>query len=492
MVSLKTPYKMTRVIVNLSLIILTTVGGHLSGSTQSLPQPSQTVSESDNNLTVLEPAYILGIGDFISVKIFDAEDFSGEAQVIADGTLQLPYIKRLYVQGSTLEQVTRMIETEYARILKHPLITVTLTKPRPIKIAVSGEVSRPGFYILTLFDPESRQPELRYPTLAEAIQKAGGVTLSADIRQIQLRRPQPSGGEQIIAINFWEFLQNGDTRSNITLRDGDTIIIPATTHFNQAEVRQVANSNLAISADVAHNIIVVGQVNRPGNYVLIGGDANTERPGGYATVTWAIRQAGGITEQADIRQIQLYRITQAGTQQIIPVNLWELLQTGDLNKDPFLQDGDTIVIPQATTVDLTEITPIARASFSPATIRVSVVGEIRNPGVGTIDVAPDTTLNQALLKAGGFNPRSSRQFVDLIRLNPDGTISQRTIAIDFSASPNEQNNPLLRNNDIIVVERSGLAKFSDRTSLLLTPTGSFINQALSIFRLLEVIEGFQD
>jgi polysaccharide export outer membrane protein len=82
--------------------------------------------------------------------------------------------------------------------------------------------------------------------------------------------------------------------------------------------------------------------------------------------------------------------------------------------------------------------------------------------------------------------------VDLIRLNPDGTISQRTIAIDFSASPNEQNNPLLRNNDIIVVERSGLAKFSDRTSLLLTPTGSFINQALSIFRLLEVIEGFQD
>lgn len=492
MVCLKTPYKIIRAIANLSLIILTTVGWGLRGSAQSLPQLSQPVPKADNNQAVVEPVYILGTGDFISVQIFDSEDFSGEAQVIADGTLQLPYINRLYVQGKSLEQVTQMIETEYTRILKHPLITVTLTKPRPLKIAVSGEVNRPGFYILTLFDPESRQPELRYPTLAEAIQQAGGVTLSADIRQIQLRRLQPSGTEQIIPINFWEFLQNGDSRSNVTLRDGDTIIIPATTNFNQAEVRQVANSNLATSPDTPHNVIIVGQVNRPGNYVLVGGDANTERPGGYATVTWAIQQAGGITEQADIHQIQLLRITQAGTQQIIPVNLWELLQTGDLNNDPFLQDGDTIIIPQATAINLDEITPVARASFSPATIKVSVIGEIDNPGVGTIDVAPDTTLNQALLRSGGFNSRSSRKSVDLIRLNPDGTISQRTIPINFSASPNEQTNPLLRNNDIIVVERSGLAHFSDTATLLLSPTGSFFNQTLSIFRVLEVIEGFQD
>ncbi|WP_413165283.1 SLBB domain-containing protein [Capilliphycus salinus ALCB114379] len=491
MVSFVPTPTLTRTMTSLCLVILTTMGSHLNGLAQSSSPSNNRISPSENNQPFLQSPYLLGTGDQISVDIFDSEDFSGEAQVLADGTLQLPYIKRLYVRGMTLEQATEMIKIEYAAILKHPLITVTLTQLRPLEIGISGEVQRPGFYTLNLFDPESRLPELRYPTLADAIQKAGGITLSADIRQIQLRRLQPGGGEQIIPIDFWEFLQNGNPRVNVTLRDGDTIIIPATTNFNQAEIRQVANSNLATSPDTPHNVIVVGQVNRPGNYVLVGGDANTERPGGYATVSWAIQQAGGITEKADIRQIELHRITQAGTQQIIPVNLWELLQTGDLSHDPFLQDGDTIIIPQATAVNLAEITPIARASFSPATIKVSVVGEIDNPGAGTIDVAPDTTLNQALLKAGGFNPRASKKSVDLIRLNPDGTISQRRIVVDLSAGPNEQTNPLLRNSDIIVVERSGLARFSDATNLLLTPTGNLFTQTLSIFRVLEVINNWE-
>ncbi len=482
----------TPIITHLSLIILTTLTGHLSSLAQPLPSPSEQIPPLNTQPEIVESPYILGVGDQISVQIFNAEDFSGEAKILADGSVQLPFIQRLYVQGKTLEQATEMIQTEYANILKNPLITVTLSELRPLEIGVSGEVHRPGFYTLNLFDPESRLPELRYPTVSEALRRAGGITLSADIRQIQLRRLTPGGGEQIIPLNFWDFLQNGNSRSNITLRDGDTIIVPAATDFNQAEIRQIASSNLAISAEAAHNIIVVGQVNRPGNYVLIGGDANTERPGGYATVTWAIRQAGGITEQADIRQIQLLRMTQAGTQQMIPINLWDLLQTGDLNKDPFLQNGDTIIIPQATAVNLAEVTPIARASFSPATIKVSVVGEINNPGAGTIDVAPDTTLNQALMKAGGFNPRARRKSVDLIRLNPDGTISQRTIAVDLSVSPNEQTNPLLRNNDIIVVDRSGLARFSDNTTILFTPSNNVLNQTLVIFRMLEVINGLQN
>jgi len=41
------------------------------------------------------------------------------------------------------------------------------------------------------------------------------------------------------------------------------------------------------------------------------------------------------------------------------------------------------------------------ASFSPTTIQVSVVGEVKNPGL--VNIPPNTPLNQGLLTAGGFN-----------------------------------------------------------------------------------------
>jgi polysaccharide export outer membrane protein len=50
-------------------------------------------------------------------------------------------------------------------------------------------------------------------------------------------------------------------------------------------------------------------------------------------------------------------------------------------------------------------------------------------------------LNQALLTAGGFNDaRADRKAVDLIRLNPDGTVSKSKVKIDLAQGINEQNN----------------------------------------------------
>jgi polysaccharide biosynthesis/export protein len=46
---------------------------------------------------------------------------------------------------------------------------------------------------------------------------------------------------------------------------------------------------------------------------------------------------------------------------------------------------------------------------------------------------PNAPLNQAILAAGGFIPeRAETDEVRLIRLNPDGTASQREIPIDFN------------------------------------------------------------
>jgi polysaccharide biosynthesis/export protein len=70
---------------------------------------------------------------------------------------------------------------------------------------------------------------------------------------------------------------------------------------------------------------------------------------------------------------------------------------------------------------------VAGASFSPNTIRVNVVGEVQRGG--QVEVAPNSTLNQGILAAGGFNPRAQQDVVGLVRLNPDGTVTQREIPL---------------------------------------------------------------
>jgi polysaccharide export outer membrane protein len=72
-------------------------------------------------------------------------------------------------------------------------------------------------------------------------------------------------------------------------------------------------------------------------------------------VTRAIDLAGGIKPLADVRRVQLRRLTKSGTEQLIDINLWQLLQTGDVSQDAILQDGDTIVVPTATVVNPAEV-----------------------------------------------------------------------------------------------------------------------------------------
>jgi polysaccharide export outer membrane protein len=312
-------------------------------------------------------------------------------------------------------------------------------------------------------------PGFQYPTVTQAIELAQGITLTADIRKVQVRRKLASGSEQVINLNLWELIQTGDSRQDLNLRDGDTVFIPTTSTINLDEVRQIATTRFSPPLEEPRSVAVVGEVNRPGTYVVIGGKTTLEqRTLGLPTVTRAIDLAGGIKPLADIRRIQLRRLTKAGTEQIIDLNLWQLLQAGDFSQDTLLQDGDTIFIPTASAVNPAEISELATTSFSPSSIKVSVVGEVKSPGV--VQVAPNTTLNQALLTAGGFNDaRANRKAVDLIRLNPDGTVSKSKVNIDLTQGINETNNPLVRNNDIIVVSRSGSAKTSDSVRTFLEP-----------------------
>jgi polysaccharide biosynthesis/export protein len=325
--------------------------------------------------TLSEDTYLLGPGDQIGIDIFDVPEFSGangRYVVLVDGSINLPWVGRVLVQGLTLEQAADVLTQAYAPFIRDPLVNVSLTTARTLRVSVVGEVKRPGSYIIS--------PE------------------------------------------------------------GET------------------------------NQILVGDA------AIGGGGAPSQWP----TVTQALQTAGGITQMANLRQIQIRRPMPNGAEQLISVNLWELLRTGQLNQDLTLRDKDVLIVPKAETLTSDEALLNGSASFAPETIRINVVGEVGAPGI--VEVPPNTSLNQALLAAGGFDRRRARSSrVNLVRLNTDGTAVKRTVEIDLAAGINEENNPSLRDGDTIIVGRSNVTQFRDFLDDVFGPLDAVFGRILDIF-----------
>ncbi|MDY7021908.1 MAG: SLBB domain-containing protein, partial [Cyanobacteriota bacterium] len=350
---------------------------------------------------------------------------------------------------------------------------------QPINIAISGEVQRPGPYVVA-----GSGSSASIPTLTQAIQQAGGVKLMADISRVQVRRMTQTGFEQTLEVDLTPLLEGGDLQQDILLQEGDSVFIPSIENVSLAEVSQLRSTSFSASQTQPLNIAIIGEVFRPGPYTVTG-NARTGQagvPGGASTtastpptVTRAIQVAGGVKPKADIRQIQIRRVSNSGIAQTITVNLWELLKEGDAAQDTILQEGDTVFVPTAAEVKPEEVSQIAEASFAPNTIRVNIVGEVRRPGL--VEIPPNTPLNEALLRTGGFNSRANEGSVELIRYNLDGTVEQRRIEVDFAQNANEEANPILSNNDVIIVTPSTLANISDTVDKVISP----LNRIRSLF-----------
>ncbi|MCY7407449.1 MAG: SLBB domain-containing protein [Alkalinema sp. CAN_BIN05] len=456
-----------------------------SPQTSSRPLPTSGFLDVPTDAPVVsDDGYILGAGDRLKLDFFSLPEFSGEYAVLPNGAVNLPQVGMVSLQGYTVQQASQILATRYGPILTRPVININVTATRPVMIAIAGEIERPGAYSLVSATGES-------PMLSRAIQQAEGITRSADLQRVKIRRRTAGGGNEVIAVNLLQLLRSGDARQDIRLRDGDSILIPVTAVPDLALTKQLLATNLASRNSRPIQIAVVGEVLRPGPHILISGGNNnsggTSNSGNTAigntlasaipTLTQAIQQAGGISQMADIRNIQVRRTTRFGTEQKISVNFLKLLESGDLLQDVPLQEGDTVEIPIATALSDTEITRLANASFSPDKMTVNVVGEVERPGA--LVLPPNTPLNQAVLTAGGFNKNAVKNSITLVRLNPNGTVTKRDISFDLSQNLNEASNPALRNNDIIVVKKTGLAIFSQGLNDVLSP---FVN-VFGVFRL---------
>ncbi len=133
------------------------------------PAPSQSAP------ALLDEGYLLGPGDRLRIDIFNVQEYSGEYQVLVDGTLNLPLVGTVSVQGMTLSQASAELSTRYVQYLRRPIITLSILATRPIKLAIAGEVNRPGTYIGGAAPTGGGD----VPTVTRLIQQAGGLTQAA-------------------------------------------------------------------------------------------------------------------------------------------------------------------------------------------------------------------------------------------------------------------------------------------------------------------------
>lgn len=197
--------------------------------------------------------YTIGPGDVLAISVVGRPDLLGETEEGVDNRARftisespfivLPYIGSVRVHGKTVDQLQDDLTVAYSRIVKDPVIFVTVEKYHWNQISVLGSVRTPGRFPLEPGD-----------TLLDVIFRAGGLTLggrTGDLppkRILKIYRQQNreqrysdlsmeellelvreegtiTPREEII-LPLDSFLLGGDLSFNIIMQPGDIVYIP--------------------------------------------------------------------------------------------------------------------------------------------------------------------------------------------------------------------------------------------------------------------------
>jgi polysaccharide export outer membrane protein len=331
------------------------------GQSSRLQQAPKAVQRYDPDL------YVLGPGDQLQLIFLDptAAGLGSSFAILNDGTATLSLLGTVQLTGLTIGQANRWLTSLYSKQLLRPNLYLNITNPRPMSVTVLGEVQTPGLYQLNSQGESSAVQGSAvgspgFPTVVTAIQKAGGITLNADVRQVILRR-----------------------------------MLPGT----------------------------------------------------------------------------------SGSQKQIDLNLAELLQIGNQLQNPRLFDGDTIIVTKAPQQLPQELMELSATNLTPQTISVNVVGEVKAPG--RISLPANSPLSTAILTAGGPNNwRANNGRIELLRIQRNGSATRESFALDYSKGVLAGENPPLKNNDTLIVHRSLYGKSIDVINQVIVPLstiGSFWN-----------------
>jgi len=152
-------------------------------------------------------------------------------------------------------------------------------------------------------------------------------------------------------------------------------------------VKRGANASTRFDVSVANvranQVYVVGEVSQPGAYQI----------SSLGTVLTALYAAGGLTERANMRQVELQRLGKL----VATLDLYDYLLRGDVRSDVRLQTGDVLFVPVHGT-------------------RAEVEGAVTRPAI--YELKAGETVADLVHAAGGFRPDAQLKRLAVYRLLP--------------------------------------------------------------------------
>lgn len=182
--------------------------------------------------------------------------------------------------------------------------------PESRQILVMGEVARPGAFNL----PAGGR-------ILDLLALAGGLRSSYADQEIIVTR-QGLDGDQVW-ITDYRSLINNPNEHNLLLAGGDVVFVP----------------------EYSRQIVVLGEVNRPGAYQIHQG----------ARLLDAIAMAGGPTDRAELGAVGIYRGGDMRDPAEFAVGRDRILFQGDAEENPEIRGGDVIYVPETSKPDWNKI-----------------------------------------------------------------------------------------------------------------------------------------
>lgn len=249
--------------------------------------------------------YVIGRQDLLEIRVFGLQELDQTVRVADDGTISMPLLGRLQVVGLQKGELeTKIAALLGERFVRDPQVTVFVKEYESKKVAISGTVKNPGTYEM-----------LGTKTLLEMISLAGGLDKEYG-KEIVIFRPGADGVAQRIPIDLEALVYDADPALNVALAPGDIVYVPAIEKMR---------------------IFVGGAVKNPNLY-----EVPRNEP---VTVLKAITLAGGTTDRAAEKKVQILRTDADGARTKIVVDLRKI-KRGKL-EDPVLRRDDVVFVEEA-------------------------------------------------------------------------------------------------------------------------------------------------
>jgi len=238
--------------------------------------------------------YVVGEGDTLFVHVWGEDDLKSEVMVRPDGKISMPGIDDVTAAGLTIPQLKKVMEKQIGKLIKDPIVNISLQQSVNSRVYVVG-----GGVVPQVYEMSQRT------TLLHVLASVGSLA-RADLHQAYVYRD----GKKVMS-DFYGLFSRGEFARDIQLEPGDTIFLPV--KYNQ-------------------NVFVIGAVKKPTAILYTEG----------LTVLDALLQAGDFSKYADEDEVIIVR-TANGKQQRITVRTKDLLKKGDLKQNVGLQAGDYII-----------------------------------------------------------------------------------------------------------------------------------------------------